>query len=54
MNKIAYTLIRYALTAAGASVVTWSEDVVTQLSTAVVTVCSVLFAIWREKKGLGE
>jgi len=52
MNKIVYTLIRYALTATGASVVTWSEDAITQITTAIVTIGSVLFSIWREKKGL--
>jgi hypothetical protein len=49
MSEVVYTLIRYALTAGGASVVSVSDDTTTQIATGIVALLGVIASYWREK-----
>ena len=49
MDKIAFTLVRYLLTAAGATEAAASDDVVTKIAAGIVTLASVLWGLFEAR-----
>jgi hypothetical protein len=49
MSEIIHTVIRYLLTAGGASVVSVSEDSTTQIAAGLVALIGVVASYWKQK-----